>query len=286
LTKLEVCHRTVYRYRRPVTLQRHRMMVRPRGSHDLKVLAFKLECLPEATISWTQDVYGNLIATADFTHPAAELIIQSNSVLEQTAPEWPTFRIALSAQDFPFAYEDGDVLDLGAFLRPPAFGGGNVEAWGRTFVASGRVDTLSLLKDINAGVLSYVTYRIRDEEGTQSPAETLTLRSGSCRDIAALFIETVRDLGFAARAVSGYLSDPGMVGNDGGSTHAWAEVFLPEAGWISFDPTNKRVGSAHLIPVAIGRCNARIMPVTGGYLGAADDFVSMGVRVDVTPIVG
>jgi transglutaminase-like putative cysteine protease len=285
LTNLNICHRTVYRYRRPVTLQQHRMMVRPRGSHDLKVLAFKLECSPQAAISWTQDVYGNLIATADFAHLAAELVIQSKSVVEQTAQEWPTFRIALAAQNFPFAYDDGDILDLGAFLTPPIAKGGKVEAWARTFVASGRVDTLSLLKDINAGILSYVTYRIRDEEGTQSPAETLTLGSGSCRDIAALFIQAVRDLGFAARAISGYLSDPGMLGNDGGSTHAWAEVFLPEAGWIAFDPTNKRVGSAHLIPVAIGRCNARIMPITGGYLGAADDFVSMDVRVDVTPSV-
>ena len=75
-----------------------------------------------------------------------------------------------------------------------------------------------------------------------------------------------------------------MQDDDGGSTHAWAEVFLPEAGWIAFDPTHRRVGAGHLIPVAIARRNAQIMPVTGGYVGAADDFVSMDVQVRVSAV--
>ena len=159
------------------------------------------------------------------------------------------------------------------------------QRWARGGAGSSRgdgTDTLSLLKDINAGILDRVAYRIRDEEGTQSAAETLALCSGSCRDVAALFIEIVRQLGFGARAVSGYLADPTLQQEDGGSTHAWAEVYLPEAGWIAFDPTHRRVGSAHLIPVAIGRCNAQIMPIVGGYLGAAADFEVMNVQVSVT----
>lgn len=130
-------------------------------------------------------------------------------------------------------------------------------------------------------MLRDVVYRIRDEEGTQSPAETLALKSGSCRDVAALFIEAVRHLGLGARAVSGYLYAPDVGVGDQGSTHAWAEVYLPSAGWIAFDPTHGRVGGANLVPVAVARSNRQIMPVTGGYIGAPEDFASLDVSVRV-----
>ncbi len=138
-------------------------------------------------------------------------------------------------------------------------------------------------QDINSGTTAAVAYRTRDEEGTQAPLETLTLGSGSCRDIAALFIDAVRHLGFGARAVSGYLFDPDVSDDDAGSTHAWAEVYLPCAGWIAFDPTHQRVGSANLIPVAVGRCNGQIMPVIGDYIGATEDYLSLEVMVQVIP---
>ena len=244
-------------------------------------MSFDLKCFPPASVAWTQDVHGNLIATADFADAATKLDIAVECIVEQSAAEWPTFNIAPYAHIHPFSYAPDDAVDLGALaVASPADSA--IDAWARGFVAAARTDTLSLLKDINSGILDRVAYRVRDEEGTQSAAETLMLNSGSCRDIAALFIATMRHLGLGARAVSGYLSDPSMQDGDGGSTHAWAEVFLPEAGWIAFDPTHRRVGSGHLIPVAIGRCNAQIMPITGGYLGATDDFDTMEVRVDVS----
>ena len=156
-----------------------------------------------------------------------------------------------------------------------------MEVWAREFVRGSRTDTLSLLKDLNAGILGPVAYRARDEEGTQTPLETLALASGSCRDIAALFIEAVRHLGFGARAVSGYLFDHASA-DDPGSTHAWAEVYLPGAGWISFDPTHRRLGGARLIPVAVARRNGQIMPIVGGYVGSSEDFTAMEVAVSVT----
>jgi transglutaminase-like putative cysteine protease len=137
------------------------------------------------------------------------------------------------------------------------------------------------LKDINAGITGNVAYRVRDEEGTQSSLETLSIASGSCRDMSTLFIDAVRHLGFGARAVSGYLFDPEASPDDLGSTHAWAEVYLPSAGWIAFDPTHRRVGSANLIPVAVGRCNGQVMPIQGGYLGEPDDFLELKVNVSV-----
>jgi transglutaminase-like putative cysteine protease len=146
----------------------------------------------------------------------------------------------------------------------------------------GRPDRyLSLLRDLNNGILDYVQYRVRDEEGTQTPAETLTLKSGSCRDIAGLFIEAARHLGFGVRAVSGYLFNPDQQVGDAGSTHAWAEIYLPGAGWIAFDPTHRRVGGGRLVPVAVARLNRQIMPVTGGYVGAPEDFEVMDVAVNV-----
>jgi transglutaminase-like putative cysteine protease len=136
----------------------------------------------------------------------SELVITSDLAVEQSAVAWPVFRISPEAHAFPFAYSSDDLDDLGA-LRIPEHPDpeGRMEAWTRAFVRGMRTDTLSLLKDLNAGILGPVAYRVRDEEGTQTPLETLALASGSCRDIAALFIEAVRHLGFGARAVSGYL---------------------------------------------------------------------------------
>ncbi|WP_242443495.1 transglutaminase-like domain-containing protein [Sphingobium sp. LB126] len=161
---------------------------------------------------------------------------------------------------------------------------GRLGNWTRGFVAGAPTDTLSLLKDINAGICDAISYRLRDEEGTQLPLETLAMASGSCRDIAAPFIEGVRHLGFGARAVSGYLFDPDAGVHDPGSTHAWAEVYLPTAGWIAFDLTHRRVGSSNLIAVAVGRCNSQIMPIRGGFTGASDDFLDIDVRVSVGPL--
>jgi transglutaminase-like putative cysteine protease len=282
--KLSIHHRTAYRYARPVMLQPHRMMLCPRGSQDMAVVVASLVCSPPAKFNWAQDVFGNLIATGTFSEPALELVITSDLAVEQSAVAWPVFRISPEAHAFPFAYSSDDLADLGA-LRIPEHPDpeGKMEAWTRAFVRGMRTDTLSLLKDLNAGILGPVSYRVRDEEGTQTPLETLALASGSCRDIAALFIEAVRHLGFGARAVSGYLFDPHARAHDSGSTHAWSEVYLPGAGWIAFDPTHRRLGGASLIPIATARSNRQIMPITGGYVGAPEDFVAMEVVVSVTP---
>ncbi len=256
-------------------------MVWPRGSHDLNTLSKSLTFSPAAQVNWTTDVFDNLIATASFKVPASELVITSELTVEQSAAAWPVFQIALDAHSYPFAYSPDDLTDIGAFLRPAPRIQESVASWSKRFVRSNPTDTLSLLKDINSGILGNVAYRTRDEEGTQTAKETLEKSSGSCRDIAELFIEAVRHLGFGARAVSGYLYDPAVRPNDPGATHAWAEVYLPSAGWIAFDPTHQRVGESNLIPVAVARSNRQIMPVTGAYTGAPNAFVGMEVDVRV-----
>lgn len=179
-------------------------------------------------------------------------------------------------------------IDLGA-LRVPEHPDpeGRLADWARALVLGGDTHTLSLLQDVNAAARIGITYVTRDEVGTQSPQLTLDLVSGSCRDRATLF-KAVRHLGFAARAVSGYLFDPPIsgdpagLGNQHGATHAWAEVYLPCAGWIAFDPTNRRMGETHLVPVAVGRSIGQLSPVDGRYIGAADAFLGMTVEVTVS----
>jgi transglutaminase-like putative cysteine protease len=282
--RLTIEHRTHYSYHAPVALQPHRLLLSPRGGHELTVLSRSVQCDPAADVRWTQDIFGNLIATASFADRADSLTIVGKAEVELTAPDWPIFPIDPVAHTYPFAYSLDDMIDLGQLREPDwlAQGTGDIGPWARGFVAGPSTDTLALLKDLNAGVTADIAYRVRDEEGTQSPKETLDLKSGSCRDIAALFIEAARHLGFGARAVSGYLYDPDASEGDAGSTHAWAEIFLPGAGWIAFDPTHRRTGGANLVPVAIARSNRQIMPVTGGYLGAAEDFVAMEVSVVVS----
>lgn len=283
MTRYLIRHCTTYRYARPVQFQAHRFMLFPRSSHVIRVLDSRLRCAPAARLERTQDIFDNLIVTADFSRAARQLVIESEVTVELSAAKWPVFRIATRAHSYPFAYSSDELADLGALLVPQhSDPGGDLTIWARRFIHATPTDTLSLLQDLNAGILSVVHYRVRDEEGTQSPLETLARASGSCRDIAALFIDAVRQLGFGARAVSGYLCDPDMQIGDHGSTHAWAEVYLPCAGWIAFDPTHRRMGSAGLIPVAVARCNDQTTPVDGGYVGEPEDFVGMDVSVSVT----
>ena len=278
----EIVHQTTYRFVRPVTLHPHRLMLRPRDSHELSVLDFQLTCAPAAEIAWSQDVFGNLCAVASFRHTAQTLVIESRLTAASRARAWPVFPITPAAQTYPFAYEDDAATDLGHLRLPQP--DPDVARWAHGFVAGPRTDTLSLLKDLNAGVLGAAAYRVRDEEGVQSAGETLRLASGSCRDLAALFIEAVRQLGLGARAVSGYLFDPDQVERQADTTHAWAEVYLPGAGWITLDPTHNSIGAAGLIPLAVGRANAQIMPVAGSFAGAASDALGMDVSVKITPV--
>jgi len=282
---LTVAHRTTYRYARAVALQPHRLMLCPRGQHDLRLINASIECTPPAHIEWTQDVFGNLIAKASFDEVAETLSIDSRMVVDQSATTWPVFKIAPSAHQFPFAYSAEEATDLGA-LRIPQFPDAmdSVRDWVAAFRSAEPTDTLTLLKDINASIASQFSYLARDEEGTQSPDETIHTGSGSCRDFATLFIEAVRQLGFGARAVSGYLQTADELGSEQhGTTHAWAEVYLPCAGWIAFDPTHSRMGGAGLIPIAVARNIEQIRPVQGSYAGAREDFVEMIVSVTVSP---
>ncbi len=287
MVELTIRHRTVYEYAVPVRLGPHRLMLRPRESRDLRLYSYGLTLAPEAQPTWAQDVFGNAVATATFDGSSDKLTIESTADLTLDAEAWPIFSIAASAISYPFAYPTADRTNLGALAIYDDPGDKReVQQWARGFVRGEPTDTLSLLKDLSAGVTARVYYDARDEEGTQAPAETLSRGRGSCRDIAALFVEAARSLGIGGRVVSGYLYNPGQssIGSQGpGSTHAWAELYLPGAGWITFDPTNRSLGGANLIPVAVGRDMPEVMPVSGSFAGPADALRQMSVEVQVTP---
>lgn len=283
---LSTRHRTIYRYLSPVRLGPHRLMLRPRESRDLRLLAHDLTVTPAGSVSWAHDVAGNAVATVTFAGATDFLEIDSRTRIELSADAWPVFDIAASAISYPFAYSDDDRADLGALARPQYRDDfGRLRAWAQGFVYATPTDTLSLLKDLSAGIARRIGYQSRDDEGTQSPLATLDRGWGSCRDFAVLFVEAVRSIGLGARIVSGYLYNPDrrLVGSaDAGSTHAWAEVYLPGAGWIGFDPTNRTVGGCNLIPVAVVRDIGQAAPVAGSFVGAGNTLAGLFVEVLVT----
>ncbi len=185
-------------------------------------------------------MFGNAVATATFGQPSDTLVIESVAQVVLSAAAYPVFPIAASAISYPFRYSDDEWGDLGLLTVQQYPDDGGLRAWAQGFVAGNPTDTLSLLQDPSAGVARCVAYQAREDEGTQSPSQSLSFAQGSCRDLATLFVEAVRSLGFGARIVSGCLYHPTqtLVGSaNAGSTHAWGEVYVPGAGWITFDPT-------------------------------------------------
>jgi transglutaminase-like putative cysteine protease len=287
---LTIHHKTEYRYTRPVAFGEHRIMLRPRDGHDLRVLSGSLEIVPEPmSLRWIHDVFGNSVAIATFDERARVLSISSTATVEHN----PAQEYALTADDpayfYPFVYDDEEFLDLVQFITPQ-YGDpeGELSAWARNFLdAEGPTRTFHILSDMTHGIRQAFTYRKRHEHGTQHPLDTLQTRSGTCRDYALFMIEALRRLGIAARFVSGYLFIPGdrahgYVG--GGSTHAWVQVYLPSAGWIEFDPTNGIVGTRDLVRVAVARDPRQAIPLHGTYLGSADAFVAMDVSINVVSV--
>jgi transglutaminase-like putative cysteine protease len=281
---LTVRHATTYRYDAPVTFGQHRLMLRPRDSHDLRLVGAELSLSPPGKLRWLHDVFGNSVALVDFEEAAAALTIVSTLTIERYALARLDFPIAPEAETYPFMHSADDRSDLGR-LRERHYPDprGLVDLWARQFILETPTNTFNLLATMNAAIRGSFGYHAREEEGTQSPVETLEIKSGTCRDYALLFIEAARALGFGARFVSGYLYDPALDGGDAmqgaGATHAWAEVYLPGAGWVEFDPTNGLIAGENLIRVAVTRDPAQAVPIGGSYSGEGK-FV--GMEVDVT----
>ena len=290
MTRLHVSHVTTYRYRQPVGFGEHRLMFRPRDSHDLRLLSSSLVIEPAAQVRWMHDVFSNSIAIASFESSAEVLRFESEIEIEHYGLSYPNYPVDASAREYPFSYSSEEVPDLGRTIeRHYPDHQGKVNAWARRFVNGGTADSADLLARMTRAINAEFAYTRRYAVGVQTPVETLDLGGGTCRDLALLMMEAVRSLGLAARFVSGYLYDPALDSSSeqadmkgGGETHAWVQVYLPGAGWVEFDPTNGLVGGANLIRVAVARDPAQALPLQGSYFGAAEDFLGMEVEVRVT----
>jgi transglutaminase-like putative cysteine protease len=283
---LTVRHVTVYSYSEPVKLGEHRMMFRPRGSHDLHLVQIKLDISPAPKgLRWLHDVFDNSIAAATFGDTnTTELRFESTVTLEHRETASVDYTLEPAARLFPFHYSDEDAPDL-VRARMRHYPGDGVTAWAERFMPTdGPIDTVGLLESISSSINREFTYVRRPEKGVQTPEDTLTRRSGSCRDFALFMMEAVRSLGLAARFVSGYIFAPegtaaATVG--GGSTHGWMQAYLPGAGWVDFDPTNSIVGNRNLIRVAVAWDQRNALPLWGTFIGPASSFLGMDVDVRV-----
>jgi transglutaminase-like putative cysteine protease len=282
---LTVRHATTYRYAKPVFFGPHRLMLRPRDSHDMRLVDAEFTFSPPGETHWMYDVFGNSVALVEFTQAASELLIVSTLQLERYGLARPVFPIAPEAQMYPFVYSSNDRSDLGRLVErryPDPLG--MLDKWAKRFMGQQPLPTYNLLSNMNGAIRSEFAYAERYQEGTQTPAETLEKKSGSCRDFALLFIEAARSLGFGARFVTGYLYDPAIDGGQAmqgaGSTHAWADVYLPGAGWVEYDPTNGLVAGENLIRVAVTGDPSQAIPISGSFGGTNADF--LGIAIDVT----
>jgi transglutaminase-like putative cysteine protease len=284
MKKIRIYHLTDYHFNVPVELTEHRLLLRPREGHDLRLISSRLDVNPNYRTKWYRDIYGNSVGMLELKEPSDHLRIESEVVIEHYAESPLDFVVDRRAVTFPFPFEPEDRLDLLPYCThnwPNATA--SLRSWVARFWQPGQaIETFLLLDRMNKAIVADFAYRMREEPGVQNPEETLRLQSGSCRDFAAFFIEACRYLGLAARFVSGYLLNPGS--NQHGSTHAWSEVYLPGAGWLGFDNTSGKVtGTAH-IAVAVHRHPEAVPPVSGSYMAAAPVQSQLQVTVDVAQI--
>ncbi len=275
----QINHETIYRYREPVRFAEHRLVLRPREGHDIHVEEMRLTVSPEFEIEWRRDVFSNSIAIVHLLEESDELLIRSECVVHQTTDFPAVDRSPPHEAPFPLLFDDRETIVAGAY-RQTTFpdDGSAVQDWVKTIDLPPRPDADSVVDTFNRAVHDSIRYNRREARGVQSPGETLALGTGSCRDLSVLLMEALRSLGFPARFASGYLdcraSEAGRA-----STHAWAEAYLPETGWIGFDPTiGDRTSNRHVV-LGVSNHPRGVMPITGSYFGDRDQFLEMIVAV-------
>jgi len=287
---LDIKHVTTYHYNRPVSFGEHRMMLFPRDDGDQKVLGCTLEITPKPVrLEWSRDIFGNHVATAQFDDRADKLSIVSKVRLNHAPAKFRGMDIDYSARRYPFAYSVDYWCDLNRYIQPPS-ARRELDSWTAAFFRNDKsVDLYELLVGMTETIKQTIRHISRHEEGIQDPVQTLTLGSGSCRDVAVLMITALRSRGIAARFVSGYVhlvdDDAGEEDEEddivGGNTHAWVQVYVPGPGWIDFDPAAGTMGNQNLIRVATVQHPREAIPLQGTWYGSPSDHLAMNVAVRV-----
>ena len=284
---VSIRHVTTYRYRKPVAFGEHRVMYRPLESFDQRVISASLDVGPEPSLlSHVHEVSGAGVAVVRFDTPAERLTFESRVTVDH-APR-AVFDLEGERSTIGparFAYGPDEAADLALCIARRHPDDGEAEAWARRFVRRhGRTRLSTLLTDMTQAIRADFAYALRLDGPPQTPAATLARRAGTCRDFAVLMIEAARSLGLAARFTSGYVySGSAKAGRTGGGhSHAWARIYLPDCGWIDFDPTNAIVGNRDLVRVAEVIDPRAALPLYGSWSGEKGDYLGMDVAVDVT----
>jgi len=280
MQRYNILHRTYYTYPGIVRLGPHYLRLRPREDHELRIESSTLKITPPATLLWHRDVEGNSVSIATFESPTNQLVVESEVIIQQYNEDPLDFLVTHYAIDFPFAYQPDDKIVLSPYMACPEARTKNLLAdWiANIWQPSERIQTYTLLQRLGTHIHQTLSYQVREEPGVQSPGQTLSSGTGSCRDFALLFMEAARCLGLASRFVSGYLhAQPSPV--NFGATHAWTEVYLPGAGWKGFDPTIGAIAGTDHIAVAVARLPESVAPIEGSFVGPPGSSLNVGVWV-------
>ncbi len=290
-------HRTTYTYEREVAISPHVVRLRPAPHSRTPILSYSLRVEPAGHfINWQQDPFGNYLARLVFPEKASKLEIVVDLVADMTTINPFDFFLEEAAETFPFAYDDALRAELAPYLRRTDADPG-IDELARRLSPCEATRSIDFLVAVNQRIYELVDYRIRLEPGVQSCGETLSLRSGSCRDSAFLLVQVFRAMGLAARFVSGYLvqlvpDEKPLEGPEGPTEdftdlHAWAEVYLPGAGWVGLDPTSGLFAGEGHIPLACTPEPSSAAPVTGAVepCGTVFDFANTVSRLHEAPRV-
>lgn len=263
--KLRIRYQTTYSYDRAVSFSPHDVRLFPRHDRFSRVRRLDFKTDPATKVRFARDVFDNTVASCFFPEASAEL--QLHLVLDLEIDEKDPFHFILenSAVDLPFEY-DPEILDvLGPYRKRRTSDNLTVPGWTAPMVDKKR-NTVATLADLNRLLHESLGYERREQGAARSPAETLRAGSGACRDIAVLLAELLREMGLAARLVSGYLRESDTETRRAeGSLHAWTEVFLPGAGWVGLDATNGIFCNHNFVSAAVGLTPSDITPISGGY---------------------